>query len=87
MPGGDIALVSVLGLIEVVQAGRDIQNSTYNGTGLMMGAILFLVVTIPLARLVDWLIAREKARTQRGGRSSDDSYEDPMLTSGGGVTI
>jgi polar amino acid transport system permease protein len=84
----DTSLVSVLGLIEVVQAGRDIQNTTYNGSGLMMGAILFLIVTIPLARLVDWLIAREKKRTQRGGRSTpDDNIEDPLLTGGGGVTI
>lgn len=63
----DTSLVSVLGAIEVVQAGNDIYSVTYNGTGYVMGAILFLIVTIPLARLVDWLIAREKKRTQRGG--------------------
>jgi hypothetical protein len=28
---------------------------------------LFLIVTIPLARLVDRLIARQQARTGRGG--------------------
>ena len=63
----DTSLVSVLGLVEVVQAGRDIQSETYNGSGLMMGAILFLIVTIPLARLVDWLIAREQRTDERGG--------------------
>ena len=29
----------------------------------MLGAILFLLVTIPLARLVDVLIARQQARS------------------------
>jgi polar amino acid transport system permease protein len=67
----DTSLVSFLGATEVVQAGRDIQSENFNGTGLVMGAILFLIVTIPLARLVDWLIAREQRRTQRGGRGSD----------------
>jgi hypothetical protein len=30
---------------------------------------VFLVVTIPLARLVDWMLAREKARRTAGGRT------------------
>ncbi len=28
---------------------------------------MFLIVTIPLARVVDRLIARQQARTERGG--------------------
>ena len=78
----DTSLVSVLGALEVVQAGRDIQNEYYNGTGLVMGAILFLIVTIPLARLVDILIAREQKRTQRGGgtgRDEDDAKAESTL--------
>ncbi len=71
----DTSLVSVLGAVEVVQAGSDIQAETFNGSGLVMGAILFLIVTIPLARLVDWMIAREKQRTQRGGRGGDPKAE------------
>jgi polar amino acid transport system permease protein len=62
----DTSLVSVIGLIEVVQAGRDIQSETLNSSALMLGAILFLAVTIPLARLVDWQIARQQAQFQRG---------------------
>src|SRR3954453_6057374 len=68
----DTSLVVILGATEVVQAGRDIQSETFNGSGLMMGAILFLIVTIPLARLVDWLIAREKRKVGRGGSGGDD---------------
>jgi polar amino acid transport system permease protein len=62
----DTTLVSVIGLIEVVQAGRDIQSVEFNSSSLMLGAILFVLVTIPLARAVDWLIARQQAQTQRG---------------------
>jgi polar amino acid transport system permease protein len=63
----DTSLVSVIGALEVVQVGFDIQTETINGSGLLLGALLFLAVTIPLARLVDWLIAREQRRTGRGG--------------------
>jgi polar amino acid transport system permease protein len=63
----DTSLISFLGLIEVVQAGFDYQTLNLNGSLLTLGAILFLVITIPLARLVDVLIARQQARTERGG--------------------
>jgi polar amino acid transport system permease protein len=66
----DTSLVSVIGLLEVVQIGRDIQAETFNSSGLMFGAILFLIVTIPLARLVDRLIAGQQARFQRGVASA-----------------
>ncbi len=63
----DTSLVSFLGLVELTQAGRDIQAETYNGSALVFGAILYLILTIPMARLVDILIAREQRRTRRGG--------------------
>jgi polar amino acid transport system permease protein len=63
----DTSLVSVLGLLEVVQVGFDIQTEQINGSGLVLGALLFLVVTIPLARIIDRLIAREQGKFERGG--------------------
>jgi polar amino acid transport system permease protein len=63
----DTSLVSVLGAIETVQAGRDVQTEFFNGSALVLGAILFVLVTIPLARLVDRLIAREQGKYERGG--------------------
>jgi polar amino acid transport system permease protein len=63
----DTSLVSVLGAADVVFVGRAIQSEQINGSGLMLGAILFLIVTIPLARLVDYLIAKQQRRTERGG--------------------
>jgi polar amino acid transport system permease protein len=63
----DTTLVSVIGLIEVVQAARDIQSETFNSSALILGAFLFVLVTIPLARVVDWQIARQQAQFSRGG--------------------
>lgn len=62
----DTTLVSVIGLVEVVQAGRDIQRIDLNSSALMLGAILFVLVTIPMARIVDLMISRQQARFQRG---------------------
>jgi polar amino acid transport system permease protein len=62
----DTSLVSVIGFVEVVQAGRDIQSETFNSSALTLGAVFFLIFTIPLARLVDYLIAREQRRVGRG---------------------
>jgi polar amino acid transport system permease protein len=68
----DTSLVSFLGALEVVQVGRDIQNETFNGSGLVLGALLFLLVTIPLARVVDVLIAKQQRRTSRTGGGGTD---------------
>ncbi|HET9197357.1 MAG TPA: amino acid ABC transporter permease [Solirubrobacterales bacterium] len=62
----DTTLVSVIALNEVVLVGSDIQSETFNSSALTLGALLFLVVTLPLARLVDKLIAREQSRFTRG---------------------
>lgn len=66
----DTSLVSVVGLIEVVQAGRDIQAETFNSSALMLGAILFLIVTIPLARIVDWQIAKQQVKFSRAATAA-----------------
>ena len=44
--------------------GRAATSSRSSSTAsvLTLGAILFLIVTIPLARLIDWLIARQQRR-------------------------
>jgi polar amino acid transport system permease protein len=62
----DTSLVGVIALLEVVEAGRTVQSETLNSSALTLGALMFLVVTIPLARLVDRYIAREQGRFQRG---------------------
>ena len=76
----DTSLVSVIGLVEVVQAGRDVQSEFFNSSALTLGAILFLIVTIPLARFVDWLIKRQQGKTGRGGGGGDEPQPVPMPT-------
>ena len=61
----DTSLVGVIALVEVVKAGREIQAENFNSSALTLGAIMFVVVTIPLARLVDRLIARQQLATRR----------------------
>jgi polar amino acid transport system permease protein len=63
----DTSLVGVLGATEAVKAGTDIQTEFFNGSGLTLGALMFLALTIPLARLVDVLIAHQQRRVSRGG--------------------
>ena len=82
----DTTLVSVIALNEVALVGRDIQSKTFNSSALTLGALMFLVIILPLARLVDWLIAREQGSAPgagpRSGRSSPRASwprAEPML--------
>ena len=61
----DTSLVGVIALVEVVKAGREIQAENFNSSALTLGALMFIVVTIPLARMVDRLIAREQLSMRR----------------------
>jgi polar amino acid transport system permease protein len=63
----DTSLVYAIGGAEVVDAGFDVQSDTFNGSAFVLGAVFFLIVTIPLARLVDLLIKHQQEKTQRGG--------------------
>lgn len=59
----DVALLSVLGIIEVFRRATSIKDLTGNFTPLVAAAVIFLVLTIPETRLVDWYTARQRRRT------------------------
>jgi polar amino acid transport system permease protein len=61
----DTSLVQVIGYVEVVRAGREVQAETFNSSALTLGALMFVIFTVPLARLVDRLIASQQAQTRR----------------------
>jgi polar amino acid transport system permease protein len=64
----DTALVSVLGVVEVFRAAQIRQAATFNNTPYVITAVIFILLTIPLARLVDWLVRREQRRASAGAR-------------------
>ena len=76
----DTSLIFAIGGSELIDAGFDVQSNEFNGSALTLGAILYLLITIPLARLVDYLIARQQRRTQRGGGDSTPEPSGPPAT-------
>ena len=62
----DTALVSVLGSIEAARAAQIYSASQFNYASYVVAALLFVLITIPLARFTDRLIARDKRRRQAG---------------------
>jgi polar amino acid transport system permease protein len=63
----DTVLVSLIGVVEIFRASQIEQAARFNFTPLLVTAIIFLVLTIPLARVVDRLVAREARRRAAGG--------------------
>lgn len=61
----DTSLAGVIVVGEVVYVARTAQASTLNSTALTGAAVLFLIVTLPLIRIVDRYIERDRRR--RGG--------------------
>ena len=58
----DTALVSILGITEAVQSAQINAAQTFNDSGLVVAALLFLAMTVPLTRFTDGLIERDRAR-------------------------
>ena len=58
----DTALVALLGPVEAFRQAQIEVASTFNYTPYVLTALIFILLTIPLARLTDWLIARDRRR-------------------------
>lgn len=56
------ALLSTLGPLEGLRQAQNYTSYHFNFTAYLGATLLFLAVTIPLARLGDWLVARQEAR-------------------------
>jgi len=58
----DVALLSVIGVRDAVREAQIYTASTFNYSSLIVAAGLFLLATIPMARLADYLTRRDRAR-------------------------
>ena len=63
----DTAIISVIGVLDVVNRARFINNNKGTLAAYSMAAVLFLLVTVPFTRWLEWLQRRSQNRTQ-GGR-------------------
>lgn len=60
----DVSLVFVLGVREGVREAQIFNARTFNYTGYIVAAILFLLVSVPVARFTDWYTERDRRRKQ-----------------------
>jgi polar amino acid transport system permease protein len=57
----DVALVSILGPLEAFRVAQIEASSNFNYTPLLAAALLYVCVTVPLARVLDRMQARRRA--------------------------
>jgi len=62
----DTALVSAAGVFDALFAARDYGAYNFNYTPLVVAAVFFVVMTVPLARYCDWLQRRWMERERAG---------------------
>ena len=58
----DTALVSTLGIVDATQAAHIYGSSNFNFAGYTVASLLFLLLTIPMTRLTDRLIDRDRTK-------------------------
>ena len=62
----DTALVGLLGVVEAFRQSQIEVAASFNYTPYIATAIIFIALTIPMARFTDWLVSRDKRRQQAG---------------------
>jgi polar amino acid transport system permease protein len=60
----DSALVAFLGYTEALLRAQIIQANDFNFTPYVALAVIYVAITIPQARFVDWLIAKDRRRRE-----------------------
>jgi polar amino acid transport system permease protein len=63
----DTVLVSFVGVVEIFRQSQIRSAGAFSFTPYIATALIFVLITIPLARFVDWLVARDR---RRGGRAA-----------------
>jgi polar amino acid transport system permease protein len=65
----DTALLAVLGVVEAARAAQIYSSYRFNYSSFTVAAILFILVTIPLARFTDYLLERDRRRRAATGEA------------------
>lgn len=63
----ETALVSTIGPLEATRQAQIYSSLNFNYSSYVVAALLFIAITIPLARFTDYLLQRSAARMQMGG--------------------
>ena len=63
----DTALVGLLGPVEAFNRSNIAVQGDFNYTPYFAAAVIFVALTVPMARLTDWLIERQRRARQAGG--------------------
>jgi polar amino acid transport system permease protein len=63
----DTALLFTIGVAESLENAKLYEANLFNLSPILMAALLFVIITIPQARFVDYLIERD-SRRRAGGR-------------------
>ena len=63
----DSGLISVLGAIDAIKAASIITATTFNFTPYVTAGVVFVLLTIPMARVADYASARITQRQQQEG--------------------
>jgi polar amino acid transport system permease protein len=63
----DSALVGILGFVEGLRQAQIVSAATFDFTPYVALALVYIAITIPEARFVDWLVARDQRRRQTAG--------------------
>ncbi len=62
----DTALVALIGPVEAFRQSQIEVAGSFNYTPYLATALIFVLLTIPLARFTDWLVARDRRRRVAG---------------------
>ncbi|CAL9378796.1 amino acid ABC transporter permease [Streptomyces sp. Tu 3180] len=63
----DTGLVSIGGAVDAVRAADIVAGRSLNYTPYIVAGLVFVVLTIPMTRLTDWVTARTERRRAQGG--------------------
>lgn len=65
----ETALVSTIGPLEATRQAQIYSGLHFNFSSYVVAALLFIALTIPLARFTDWLLQRSAKRMKMGGQA------------------